>query len=174
MANFRQIWSHCFPPLTASWLDLIWGWSKQVTSCNDPKGRNASCWFWNEKEEKEIDGCPGLVVMGGELYPEGRGFEFQHDWYFSHKFVVKIVMIVWKDKNKRKRGPFKKRRTPIDRITDWQNGVSVNLHWKHLTSDWLKVTSPEKFGQLSLQGSSWPKSRWPNGAPAYWPKKVPN
>ena len=65
-------------------------------------------------------------------------------------------------------------RTPIDRIVDWQNGVSVNLHWKHLTLDWPKVTSPEKFGQSSLQGSSWPKSRWPNGAPAYWPKKVPN
>ena len=61
------------------------------------------------------------------------------------------------------------RRTPIDRIADWQNGVSVNLHWKHLTLDWQKVTSPEKFGQSSLRGL-----RWPNGAPAYWPKKVPN
>ena len=68
----------------------------------------------------------------------------------------------------------KVRRTPIDRIADWQNGVSVNLHWKHLTLDWPKVTSPEKFGQSSLQGSSWPKSRWLNGAPAYWLKKVPN
>ena len=66
------------------------------------------------------------------------------------------------------------RRTLIDRISDWQNGDSVDLHWKHLTSDWQKVTSPENFGQSSLRGSSWPKLRSPNGAPAYWQKKVPN
>ena len=69
---------------------------------------------------------------------------------------------------------FEKRRTLIDRISDWQNGDSVNLHWKNFTSDWQKVTSPEKFGQTSLRGSSWPKLRSPNGAPAYWQKKVPN
>ena len=37
--------------------------------------------------------------MGGE----GRGFESQHfllDGDFSHKFVVKIVMFIWKDENK--------------------------------------------------------------------------
>ena len=37
------------------------------------------------------------MVMGGDSCPEGHGFESQHhimDAYFSHKFVVKIVMFV--------------------------------------------------------------------------------
>ena len=35
------------------------------------------------------------MVMGGDSFPEGRGFESQH-WMdiFSHLFVVKIVMFV--------------------------------------------------------------------------------
>ena len=40
------------------------------------------------------------VVMGGDSWPEGCGFKLQHcklDWHFSHLFVVKIVMFVWKD-----------------------------------------------------------------------------
>ena len=39
---------------------------------------------------------PGLVVMGGDSCFEGHGFESQHhilDGYFSHIFVVKIVMM---------------------------------------------------------------------------------
>ena len=57
---------------------------------------------------------PGLVLMGGETCFEGRGFEPQRrilDGYFSHVFAVIIVMFVWKDENKLKRGrdgPFKK------------------------------------------------------------------
>ena len=50
----------------------------------------------------------GLVVMGGDSCSEGCGFESQHqilehqilDGHFSHLFVIKIVMIVVKDKNK--------------------------------------------------------------------------
>ena len=45
--------------------------------------------------------------MGGESCSEGCGFESQHcilDGHFSHIFVVKIVMFVWKDENKLKRG----------------------------------------------------------------------
>ena len=37
------------------------------------------------------------MVMGGDSCSEGRGFESQHhilDGYFSHIFVVKIVMFV--------------------------------------------------------------------------------
>ena len=49
---------------------------------------------------------PGLVVMGGDSCPEGCGFESQHhilDGHFFTLFVVKIVMFVWKYKNKWKR-----------------------------------------------------------------------
>ena len=56
-----------------------------------------------------LGGSPGLVVMGGDLCSKGCGFEsWRHimDGHniFSHKFVVRIVMFVWKDKNKRKTG----------------------------------------------------------------------
>ena len=52
-------------------------------------------------------GSPGLVVMWGCSCSEGCGFEYQHhilDGHFSQIFVVKIVMFVWKDENKFKRG----------------------------------------------------------------------
>ena len=42
---------------------------------------------------------PGLVVMGGDLHSRGCEFESQHrilDVHYSHIFVVKIVMFVWK------------------------------------------------------------------------------
>ena len=48
-----------------------------------------------------------LVVMGGYLCSEDRGFKPHHrilDGHFLHIFVVKIVIIVWKDENKRERG----------------------------------------------------------------------
>ena len=43
------------------------------------------------------------VVMGRDSRSEGCGFDSQHrilDGHFSHLFVVRIVMLVWKDKNK--------------------------------------------------------------------------
>ena len=57
----------------------------------------------NLKDGPGLGGSPGLVVMGGDSSPEGRGFESQHhilDGHFSHILVVKIVMFVWKDENK--------------------------------------------------------------------------
>ena len=49
-------------------------------------------------------GSPRLVVIGVDSCSEGRGFESQHhilDGYFSHLFVVKIVMFfLKKDGNK--------------------------------------------------------------------------
>ena len=45
--------------------------------------------------------------MGGDSCSECRGFESQHSLlyrHFSHIFVIKIVMFVRKDENKRKRG----------------------------------------------------------------------
>ena len=50
---------------------------------------------------------PGLVVMWGDSCSEGCEFKSQHhilDGHFSHLFLVRIVMFVWKDKNKQKRG----------------------------------------------------------------------
>ena len=46
------------------------------------------------------------MVIGGNSCPEGRGFESLHqilDGHFSHTFVVKIDMFVWKDENKMKK-----------------------------------------------------------------------
>ena len=43
---------------------------------------------------------PGLVVMGDDSSLKGRGFKSWHhilDWHFSHWFVLKIVLFVWKD-----------------------------------------------------------------------------
>ena len=47
-----------------------------------------------------------MVIGGGPCF-EGRGFKSQHcilDGNFSYTLVVKIVMSVGNDKNKRKRG----------------------------------------------------------------------
>ena len=44
-----------------------------------------------------LGGSPGLVVMGRDSRPEGRGFKSLHrilDGHFSHTFVVKIVLFV--------------------------------------------------------------------------------
>ena len=51
---------------------------------------------WKLKNNKGVS--PGLVVMWGNSSSEGRGFESQHGMdIFSHLFVVKIVMFVWKN-----------------------------------------------------------------------------
>ena len=58
---------------------------------------------------------PSLVVMGGDSSLEGREFKSQDctldGHFFTHIFIVKIVMFVWKDGNKLKEAgdcPFKK------------------------------------------------------------------
>ena len=75
------------------------------------------CFCWLEKQWRSrsviynnlISGSPGLVVMGGDSCSEGCGFKSQcrildgHD-IFSHIFAAEIVMFVWKDENKWKRG----------------------------------------------------------------------
>ena len=53
------------------------------------------------------------MVMGGDSFSEGRGFKSHYyiqEGHFSHVFVVKIIMFVWKDDNHQKEpgdGPFK-------------------------------------------------------------------
>ena len=54
-----------------------------------------------------MGGSPGLVVMGGDSCAKSREFESWHhimDGHFSHLFDIKIVICVWKDENKWKRG----------------------------------------------------------------------
>ena len=45
-----------------------------------------------------MGGSPGLVVMGGDSFSKGPGFESQHlildGHFFTYKFVVKFVMFV--------------------------------------------------------------------------------
>ena len=84
--------------------------------CNKCRDR-LGCFCWLEKQWRSrsviynnlISGSPGLVVMGGDSCSEGCGFKSQcrildgHD-IFSHIFAAEIVMFVWKDENKWKRG----------------------------------------------------------------------
>ena len=92
----------------------VWAWP---STCPCRKNTDPKTWppavpstSLKRKNSKGL----GLVVTGGDSCTEGRGFESQHqilDGYFSHLFVVKIVMFVWKDENKLKEtvdGPFKK------------------------------------------------------------------
>ena len=60
-----------------------------------------------ERDTRKKGGSPGLVVMGGDSYSKGHEFESPHlilDGHFSHLFVVKIAICVWKDDKKWKRG----------------------------------------------------------------------
>ena len=53
-------------------------------------------------------GSPGLVVKWGDSQSEGCEFESRRrilDGHFSHLYVVRIVMFIWKDENKRKKRP---------------------------------------------------------------------
>ena len=40
-----------------------------------------------DKYSKPLGRSPGLVVMGGDSCPEGRGFEFQHCILAGHFFT---------------------------------------------------------------------------------------
>ena len=59
-------------------------------------------------------GSPGRVVIGGDSWSEGCGFESQHctqDGHFFTYICCKNCLFVWKDENKQKEagnGPFKK------------------------------------------------------------------
>ena len=54
-----------------------------------------------QKKTVDLGGRLGLVVNGKDSVSEGRGFESRHlilDGHVSHIFVVKIVIIVLKDR----------------------------------------------------------------------------
>ena len=56
-------------------------------------------WKYPRPRINRPGGSPGLVVMGGDSRSKGCGFESRHrilDGHFSHIFVVKIVLFVWK------------------------------------------------------------------------------
>ena len=59
-----------------------------------PKIASKLCFHLNihqfPRKLRAVGGIPGLVVMGGDSYPEGRGFESQlhiMDGHFPHFFV---------------------------------------------------------------------------------------
>ena len=67
-----------------------------VTNAHDPLSLPTVC----KSPSKRIL-SPGLVVMGGNSRPRSCGFKSRHrilDRHFSHLFVIKIVMFVWKDR----------------------------------------------------------------------------
>ena len=71
---------------------------------------------------------PGLVVMGGDSCSKGREFKSHQrilDGHFSHLFVVRIVMFVWKDENKQKRG----RGSPIFNRVAQEGAVAVAVQF---------------------------------------------
>ena len=54
-------------------------------------------------ESVPLGGSRGLAVMRGDSCSEGCRFKSQHqilDGHFSHIFVVKMLMFVWKEENK--------------------------------------------------------------------------
>ena len=77
-------------------------------SLNCPNPVPYFCLFFPPfKQYFTVGRSPGLVVMGGDSCAKGCVFESRHrilDGHFSHLFVVKIVICVWKEENKWKRG----------------------------------------------------------------------
>ena len=77
--------------------------------CTELKKNRLTCCLSGLDSTKEVNllgGIPGLEVNGRDSCSKGCGFESQHqilDGHFSYLFVVKIVMFVCKDENKRKR-----------------------------------------------------------------------
>ena len=89
---------------------------------------------------------PGLVVMGGDACSKGRGFESRrrildgHD-IFSHAFVVKIVLFVWKrpkiNIKEAEDGPFlKKKKWPCK--VPWCL-PSARSDWATFERSWLHI-----------------------------------
>ena len=77
-------------------------------------------------ERMSWGGSPGLVVMGGDSCPKGRRFDPSTIYWmdiFSHLFVVKIVMFVWKDKNKLKEAG----NCPLEKEWFW---VKLEQHYR--------------------------------------------
>ena len=64
--------------------------------------------LWERGNEEQTGAGARLVVMGGDCCYKGCEFESWHrilDGHFSHLFVEKIVICVWKDDNKLKKRP---------------------------------------------------------------------
>ena len=94
--------------------NIVWNY-KTLTNRKQFKGNSImlkaghSTWPSQGRTEQFqlLGGSPGLVVMGRDSRPEGRGFESWHrilDGHFSHIFVVKLYCLFEKTENKQKRG----------------------------------------------------------------------
>ena len=89
-----------------------------------------------------LGGSPGLVVMGGDSHSKGRGFKSQHRILdgldiFSHWFVVKIVLFVWKTPKINEKeagdGPFFRRKKNQSLFNFF------HLNWPHFPSGFCHV-----------------------------------
>ena len=84
--------SHRKVTLILLWFYLHFGWPNV--------GRG-----WDRNENLPNGREPWSSGYGRRLMSKDRGFKSLHrilDGHFSHLFVVKFVLFVWKDKNKRK------------------------------------------------------------------------
>ena len=95
---------------------------------------------------------PGLVVIGGGSCSKGHEFESRHhilDGYFSHLFVVRIVMFFVKTKineKEAKEGPFFENNLPF--LCYGKNlFCSICREW-HISKGGL-ITSVTRFGEIS-------------------------
>ena len=119
-----------------------------------------------------MGGSPGQVVMGGDSWTGGRRFQSQHhilDVHFSHLFVVKIVMCVWKDENKRWRHFIALTLIPpLVRCNILRKNLSkkhrINLLW-FLPMNYSRNWRRNRFKGF-LSKSVWAKVKW------YLPRKV--
>ena len=87
-------------------------------------------WYLGYQKISCRGGSPGLVVLGGDSASKGRGFEsltHKQDGHFSHLFVVKIVMFVWKDEKKWKEaGMAHLEKNPLHTVTfPHQSGFDI-------------------------------------------------
>ena len=134
-----------------------------------------NCLLLNETPQKEASSVPknceckgwspGQVVMGGDSCTKGREFKSRHhilDGYFSHLFVVKnIVMRVWKDKNKLKKGRahfLKKIVNAPSREALWIEPVETVTFDDAQTPSQLPTESPLESKLLFLKKRPFPAS----------------
>ena len=87
-----------------------------------------------------LGGSPVVVVNGWDLQSEGSEFKSRRrilDRHFSHLFVVRIAMFVWKDENKHKIGrgwPIFKKSIVWPTYTNWKSkdvvlGIGTHYRW---------------------------------------------
>ena len=105
-------------------------------------------------DKKLLGGSPGLVVLGDDSCLRGREFESQRlilDGHFSHWFVAKIVLFVWKDQKYTKRGRswpvFLKKQFPS---CENKNSQSLDIVWSQHINSYGTFTQSVIRGNLEI------------------------